>query len=86
MPIISLAWKSLFNRRVTAALTVVSFALSIALLVGVERLRNEARASFANTLSGTDLIIGARNGGWRSTHAVPSATPETRPEKTRRHR
>lgn len=62
MPIISLAWKSLFNRRVTAALTVVSIALSIALLVGVERLRNEARASFANTLSGTDLIIGARSG------------------------
>ena len=31
-------------------------------LVGVERLRTEARASFANTLSGTDLIVGARSG------------------------
>jgi putative ABC transport system permease protein len=60
--IASLAWKSLLNRRFTAILTVISIALSVALLLGVERLRTEARASFANTLSGTDLIIGARSG------------------------
>jgi putative ABC transport system permease protein len=41
---------------------VISIALSVTLLVGVERLRSEARASFANTLSGTDLIVGARSG------------------------
>jgi putative ABC transport system permease protein len=62
MPIFALAWKSLLNRRFTAALTVISIALSVCLLVGVERLRTEARASFANTLSGTDLIVGARSG------------------------
>ncbi|MGB5198636.1 MAG: ABC transporter permease [Sedimenticolaceae bacterium] len=62
MAIVSLAWKSLLNRRFTAVLTVISIALSVALLIGVERLRTEARASFANTLSGTDLIIGARSG------------------------
>jgi putative ABC transport system permease protein len=62
MAIVSLAWKSLLNRRFTAVLTVLSIALSVALLIGVERLRTEARASFANTLSGTDLIIGARSG------------------------
>ena len=62
MPIFALAWKSLLNRRFTAALTVISIALSITLLVGVERLRTEARASFANTISGTDLIVGARSG------------------------
>ncbi|MGD8957541.1 MAG: ABC transporter permease, partial [Chromatiaceae bacterium] len=62
MMIASLAWKSLLNRRFTAILTVISIALSVALLIGVERLRTEARASFANTLSGTDLIIGARSG------------------------
>lgn len=61
-PILSLAWKSLRNRRFTAALTVLSIALSVALLIGVERLRTETRASFANTLSGTDLIVGARSG------------------------
>lgn len=62
MAIFSLAWKSLLNRRFTAILTVVSIALSVALLIGVERLRTEARTSFANTLSGTDLIVGARSG------------------------
>lgn len=62
MAILSLAWKSLLNRRFTALLTVLSIALSVTLLVGVERLRNEARASFTNTLSGTDLIVGARSG------------------------
>ena len=62
MAIFSLAWKSLMNRRSTALLTMTSIALSVALLVGVERLRTEARESFANTLSGTDLIVGARSG------------------------
>lgn len=62
MAIFALAWKSLLNRRFTVGLTVMSIALSVALLVGVERLRTEARASFANTLSGTDLIVGARSG------------------------
>ena len=42
----------------TTALTI----FILALLVGVERLRTEARESFANTLSGTDLIVGARSG------------------------
>jgi putative ABC transport system permease protein len=62
MPILILAWKSLLNRRGTALLTVLSIGLSVTLLVGVERLRTETRASFANTISGTDLIVGARTG------------------------
>ncbi|MDJ0740016.1 MAG: ABC transporter permease [Gammaproteobacteria bacterium] len=62
MPILALAWKSLLNRRFTALLTIVSIALSVALLVGVERLRTEARSSFASTISGTDLVVGARSG------------------------
>lgn len=60
--ILALAWRSLLNRRFTALLTVLSIALSVTLLVGVERLRTEARVSFANTISGTDLIVGARSG------------------------
>ncbi|MDZ7751909.1 MAG: ABC transporter permease [Gammaproteobacteria bacterium] len=63
MAVLGLAWKSLVNRRATAALTLFSIALSVTLLVGVERLRHEARTSFANTISGTDLIVGARSGG-----------------------
>jgi putative ABC transport system permease protein len=62
MAILRLALQSLLNRRFTALLTLVSIALSVALLLGVERVRTEARASFASTLSGTDLIVGARSG------------------------
>jgi putative ABC transport system permease protein len=59
--ILGLAIKSLRNRRFTAALTVLSIALSVTLLLGVERIRRESRESFASTVSGTDLIVGARS-------------------------
>lgn len=57
-----LALKSLSARRATAALTVFLIAVSVALLLGVEKLRHSARAGFENTISGTDLIVGARSG------------------------
>lgn len=62
MSILLLAWKSLLNRRFTVLLTLCSIALAVALLLGVERLRQEARGGFAATISGTDLIVGARTG------------------------
>lgn len=58
---LGLAWKSLRHRRLTAALTVASIALAVLLLLGVERMRTESRSSFAATISGTDLIVGARS-------------------------
>ena len=58
----SLALKSLRNRWLTALLTVLAISVSTALLLGVEKVRTGARASFADTLSGTDLIVGARSG------------------------
>jgi putative ABC transport system permease protein len=58
--ILPLAIKSLRNRRLTAGLTVLSIALAVALLLGVERIRQESRETFANSVSGTDLIVGAR--------------------------
>ena len=61
-PLVFLSWKSLLNRRFTALLTVCAIALSIALLLAVERVRTDARQSFTNTISGTDLIVGARSG------------------------
>ena len=57
-----LAWKSLTSRRSTAILTIVSIAVSVVLLLGVEKIRINAQSSFANTISGTDLIVGARSG------------------------
>ena len=62
MRLFPLTLASLWNRRLTAGLTVVVIALSVSLLLGVERLRSDARASFASTVSGTDLIVGARSG------------------------
>ncbi len=62
MYLLRLALASLANRRFTALLTVFAIALSVCLLLAVERVRSEARASFANTISGTDLIVGARSG------------------------
>lgn len=57
-----LAWKSLINRKATAILTIMTVAISVVLLLGVERIRTQAKDSFANTISGTDLIIGGRSG------------------------
>ncbi len=62
MIVLRLALKSLANRWLTALLTVVSIALSVMLLLGVEKVGNGARQSFADTISGTDLIVGARSG------------------------
>ena len=62
MPVFRLALKSLASRRFTVSLAVFAIAVSVMLLLGVERIRTEARASFSNTISGTDLIVGARSG------------------------
>jgi putative ABC transport system permease protein len=59
---LQLALRSLRNRRLTTILTVLSIALSVALLVGVETVRRGIRESFAGTIRGTDLIVGARGG------------------------
>jgi len=60
--LIKLARLSLWNRRTSVLLTLVSLMISVALVIGIEHLRSQARASFQQTLSGTDLIIGARSG------------------------
>lgn len=56
-----LAARSLWNRRGSAALTMFAIAVSVALLVGVQKLREGAQQGFASTVSGTDLIVGARS-------------------------
>jgi len=59
---LKLALQSLWARRLTAGLTLLAVAISVTLLLGVERVRTQARESFSNTVSGTDLIVGARSG------------------------
>jgi putative ABC transport system permease protein len=58
----SIARASLWNRRFSVGLTIFTVAISVALLLTVERVRVETRQSFASTISGTDLIVGARTG------------------------
>jgi putative ABC transport system permease protein len=62
MIVARLALQSLRNRALTALLTVLAIAVSVTLLLGVEKVRTGARQSFGDTISGTDLIVGARGG------------------------
>ena len=57
-----LAAKSLVNRRGTVLLTILSLTIGILLVLGINHLRTQVKESFNNTLSGTDLIVGARGG------------------------
>lgn len=59
---IRLALASLANRKASAWLTILAIAVSTLLLLGVERVRTQTQENFANTISGTDLIVGARTG------------------------
>jgi putative ABC transport system permease protein len=60
MAILSLAFKSLFNRKLTFFITLFSIAISVTLLLGVQTLKTETKTSFMKSISGTDLIIGSR--------------------------
>lgn len=61
-PLVSIAWHSAWHRRSTLVLVVLSVALATLLLLGVERLRSDVRESFSQSVSGTDLVVGARTG------------------------
>lgn len=60
--LIGLAYRSLLARKLTVALTVLAIAMSVALFLGVEKVRTGTQASFMDTIAGTDLIVGARTG------------------------
>lgn len=59
--VIRLALRSLWARRTTALLTILSIATAVLLFTAVESIRQGARTSFERTLTGTDLIVGARS-------------------------
>ena len=60
--LLAIAARSAWNRRGTLALVMLSIALATALLLSLERLRSDIRSSFTQSVSGTDLIVGARTG------------------------
>lgn len=57
-----LALKSLKNRSLATGLTILSISLSMGLLLTVERAQRAAEEGFTQTISKTDLIVGARSG------------------------
>lgn len=59
---VRLALASLRTRSLTVAMTILAIAVSVMLFLGVEKVRTGTKASFADTISGTDLIVGARSG------------------------
>ncbi len=59
---LGLALKSAWHRRMTLSLVVFSITLSSLLLLSIERVRVDVRSSFAQAVSGTDLVVGARTG------------------------
>lgn len=61
--LVSLAVHSAWNRRFVLSLVMLSIALSTLLLLGIERIRADVRDNFSQSVSGTDLIVGARTGG-----------------------
>ena len=62
MVFLRLAFKSLISRRGSVVLTCLAMTVSIFVILGVEHIRNQAKESFYNTVSGADLIVGARTG------------------------
>jgi putative ABC transport system permease protein len=62
MKLLPLTLKSAWNRRFSLSLTILSIAISIMLLLGVDQIRKQARSNFVNTISQTDLIVGGRSG------------------------
>ena len=62
MTLFNIVLKSAWHRRTSLLLTICSIAISVCLLFGVDKLRKETKNSFINTISQTDLIVGARSG------------------------
>lgn len=60
--VLLLTLKSAWARRLTLGIALAAIALSSALLLAVERVRHDARQSFTQSVSGVDLVVGARSG------------------------
>ena len=60
---IKLALESLFDRKGSIFLSFIAMTVSIFILLSVEHIRFQTKESFSNTLSGVDLVVGAKTGG-----------------------
>lgn len=57
---LKLALASLWSRRGSALITIMAIAVSTLLLLGVSKIKQQTQDNFANTIAGTDLIVGGR--------------------------
>lgn len=62
MNLFTLAFKSIRHRSFATTATLFSVVLSLLLLFAVERVRRSVEDSFTQTVSGVDLLVGARTG------------------------
>jgi putative ABC transport system permease protein len=58
--LLKLTFNSLYARLLTVGMTVFAISLSLMLYMSVEKLRTSAYTSFTDTITQTDLIVGAR--------------------------
>ena len=57
---LEVALSSLWSRRGSVLLTAASLTISMIIVIGVEHVRAQAESSFVRTVSGVDLLVGAR--------------------------
>ncbi|RUO29603.1 ABC transporter permease [Aliidiomarina soli] len=60
--LIKIACRSLWNRRITALMTLLTLTISLSLLFSINHIRHQAKESFTSSVSAVDLIVGARSG------------------------
>ena len=60
--LIKVAWFSFWHRRKTLSLIILSLMVSLIMLLSLNTLQAELKRSFNNSISATDLIVGARGG------------------------
>jgi putative ABC transport system permease protein len=58
----TIALGSLKQRKSSVLLTLLSIVISVSLLLTVETVRHQVKSSFASTVSGVDIIVGAPSG------------------------
>ncbi|MFT7004728.1 MAG: putative ABC transport system permease protein [Sulfurimonas sp.] len=60
--LIYLTYKSIQNRKITFVLSVISIAISVVLLLGVDKAIKVSKNNFINTINQTDIIVASSNG------------------------
>src|SRR5690606_25601311 len=60
--LMQLGLKSFRARRASVLLSIAAILISVLLFTGVQYLRGQVERWFVQTISGTDLVVGARSG------------------------